>query len=216
VHQRLLSSSWPNSWSATKQFNTSLQLVTHTVDRSNPLTGEEVDVASSKSDLLCQLALRRVREKLAVVRFPLRLTFTGSRRLRRYLTVPVDVDGVGFADFLLEAMTYNAVIIPEFRERLGLSGTDGEAVRAMGSNGPTVRQRVALPQMWLGRRHTHPGNQMFCISYAASSWCCSRYPVSTATHQTATSCLADSGTCIDCTAPSCAASACTAQCQVVV
>lgn len=123
-------------------------------------TGEEVDVASSKADLLRQLALRRVKEKLAVVRFPLRLTFTGSRRLRRYLTVPVDVDNVGFVDFLLEAMTYNAVIIPEFRERLGLSGTDGEAVRAMGSNGPTVRQRVALPQMWLGAWHTSQASQL--------------------------------------------------------
>jgi hypothetical protein len=84
------------------------------------------------------------------VRFPLRLTFTGRRRLRRYLTIPVDVDGVGFVDFLLEAMTYNPMIIPEFRQTLGLGPADGDIVRTVVAGGPTIRQRVALPEMWIG------------------------------------------------------------------
>jgi hypothetical protein len=84
------------------------------------------------------------------VRLPLRLTLAHRRSTRRYLTVPVDVGDIGFVDFLLEAGSYNCTISPDLRQRLGIGPSDGSAVRALDSGGPTLRQRVELPEMWLG------------------------------------------------------------------
>ena len=54
------------------------------------------------------------------------------------MTVPVDVDGVGFTDFLLDAGVYGAAITPSLRERLGLAPTDGAAVTALASGATTT------------------------------------------------------------------------------
>lgn len=78
------------------------------------------------------------------------LHFKPHRSSRRYLTVPIDVGDVGFVDFLLEAGSYQCLISGELRQRLGIGPGDGAAVRAIDSGGPTLRQRVELPEMWLG------------------------------------------------------------------
>jgi hypothetical protein len=104
-----------------------------------------------------RLAARRLRERARVVRLPLRHTSSGKRAAaRRYMTVPVDVDGVGFTDFLLDAGVYGAAITPSLRERLGLAPTDGAAVTALASGGATVRQRVQLPDLWIGTAKLPP------------------------------------------------------------
>ena len=122
-----------------------------------------------KGALAARLAARRLAERARVVRLPLRLTFAGRRSSRRYLTVPLDVGDLGFVDFLLEAGSYECLISPELRGRLGLGPADGSAVRALDSRGPTLRQRVALPEMWLGT-----------FKLPAMSACVSDLPVSRA------------------------------------
>ncbi|KAI8476171.1 MAG: hypothetical protein J3K34DRAFT_514145 [Monoraphidium minutum] len=112
--------------------------------------GEDVPPDASRAALLQRLAARRLAERARVVRLPLRLTFAGRRSSRRYLTVPVDVGDIGFVDFLLEAGAYQCLISAELRARLGMGPGDGAAVRALDSSGPTLRQRVELPDMWLG------------------------------------------------------------------
>lgn len=114
--------------------------------------GEDVPPGAPRGELQRRLAARRLAERTRVVRLPLRLTFAGRRSSRRYLTVPVDVGDIGFVDFLLEAGSYQCLISPELRQRLGMGPADGKAVRAVDSGGPTVRQRVELPEMWLGAR----------------------------------------------------------------
>jgi hypothetical protein len=115
-----------------------------------PPTGEDPPPGADRGALLARLAARRLAERARIVRLPLRLTFAGRRSSRRYLTVPIDCGDIGFVDFLLEAGSYNCLIGPELRDRLGLGPADGAAVRALDSRGPTVRQRVELPPMWLG------------------------------------------------------------------
>jgi hypothetical protein len=117
-----------------------------------PSAGEDPPPGADRGALLQRLAARRLAERARVVRLPLRLTFAGRRSSRRYLTVPIDCGDIGFVDFLLEAGSYNCLISPELRDRLGLGPADGTAVRALDSRGPTVRQRVELPPMWLGAR----------------------------------------------------------------
>jgi len=60
------------------------------------------------------------------------------------------LQGIGFVDFLLESGTYAALVTPALRDRLGLGAFDGTVVRGEGSNGPTLRQKVPLPEMWIG------------------------------------------------------------------
>jgi len=114
--------------------------------------GEQQQQQQQLAALQRRLAARRLAERARVVRLPLRYTTSGKQRAaaRRYLTVPVDVDGVGFTDFLLDAGVYGAAITPALRERLGIAPTDGSAVTALASGGATVRQRVQLPEMWIG------------------------------------------------------------------
>jgi hypothetical protein len=125
----------------------------------NEAAGTENNPSSSISlpALQRRLAARRLRERARVVKLPIRYTSSGKRAAsRRFLTVPVDVDGVGFTDFLLDAGVYGAAITPALRDRLGLAPTDGSAVTALASGGATVRQKVALPEMWIGTQRLPP------------------------------------------------------------
>jgi hypothetical protein len=49
--------------------------------------------AARRALLLEQLALARVQARSRIVRLPLRLSIAGRTKSRRYLTVPVDMDG---------------------------------------------------------------------------------------------------------------------------
>jgi hypothetical protein len=88
-----------------------------------------------RSALLARLAAARVAARAKIVRLPLRLSIAGRAGSRRYLTVPVDVEGVGFVDFLLDGSSYLSRITPGLRSRLGMGPADGVAV-VMGRNKP--------------------------------------------------------------------------------
>jgi hypothetical protein len=49
--------------------------------------------AARRALLLEELALARVQARSRIVRLPLRLSIAGRAKSRRYLTVPVDVEG---------------------------------------------------------------------------------------------------------------------------
>jgi hypothetical protein len=49
--------------------------------------------AARRALLLEQLALARVQARSRIVRLPLRLSIAGRAKSRRYLTVPVDMEG---------------------------------------------------------------------------------------------------------------------------
>jgi hypothetical protein len=57
--------------------------------RAKQLAAEQ----SKRRQLLSRLAAARVEARLKIVRLPLRLTIAGRASSRRYLTVPVDVEG---------------------------------------------------------------------------------------------------------------------------
>jgi hypothetical protein len=126
-------------------------------DEEEDNAAEDRSTTSTTAALQRRLAARRLRERAKVVRLPLRHTSSGKRAAsRRYLTVPVDVEGVGFTDFLLDAGVYGAAITPALRDKLGLAPTDGAAVTALASGGATVRQRVRLPDLWIGTARLPP------------------------------------------------------------
>lgn len=125
-------------------------------EKDNAATSSS-STTTTTTTLQRRLAARRLRERAKVVRLPLRHTSSGRRAAsRRYLTVPVDVEGVGFTDFLLDAGVYGAAITPALRDKLGLAPTDGAAVTALASGGATVRQRVRLPDLWIGTARLPP------------------------------------------------------------
>lgn len=59
--------------------------------------------AARRALLLEQLALARVQARSKIVRLPLRLSIEGRAKSRRYLTVPVDMDGEHCSVFFLIA-----------------------------------------------------------------------------------------------------------------
>lgn len=96
------------------------------------------------------LAEASLRERSRVVTFPLRKTPKSPRVFKSFYVVPIDVDTVGFVNFVLDSGTSGALIFPELREALGHSPVDGDVVKGVDSGGHTLRQKVALPPLRLG------------------------------------------------------------------
>lgn len=78
-----------------------------------------------------RLALRRVEELAAVVRIPLRLTSIHPQSSKSYVTVPVDIEGLGFRNFLLDSGTSGVLVTPALRDALGISPSDGSPVKGL-------------------------------------------------------------------------------------
>ncbi|GFR52480.1 hypothetical protein Agub_g15050 [Astrephomene gubernaculifera] len=112
----------------------------------------ESSLPASREPLLEQLAETNLKARAQVVSYPLRKTPRSPRAAKSFLVAPIDVEDVGFVNFLLDSGSSGALITGEMRERLGLSPSDGQVVKGVDSGGLTLRQRVRLPPLRLGPR----------------------------------------------------------------
>ncbi|PNW71912.1 hypothetical protein CHLRE_16g668050v5 [Chlamydomonas reinhardtii] len=104
----------------------------------------------SHDELLQLLAGANLKARSQVVSFPLRKTPRSPRAIKSFLVAPIDVEDVGFVNFLLDSGSSGALITGELRDVLGLSPTDGQVVKGVDSSGLTLRQKVRLPPLRLG------------------------------------------------------------------
>ncbi|GIL55136.1 hypothetical protein Vafri_10743 [Volvox africanus] len=100
--------------------------------------------------LLEFLAEANLKARSQVVSYPLRKTPRSPRAVKSFLVAPIDVEDVGFVNFLLDSGSSGALITAELRESLGLSPLDGQVVKGVDSSGLTLRQKVRLPTLRLG------------------------------------------------------------------
>ncbi|GIM03551.1 hypothetical protein Vretimale_8301 [Volvox reticuliferus] len=100
--------------------------------------------------LLELLAEANLKARSQVVSYPLRKTPRSPRAIKSFLVAPIDVEDVGFVNFLLDSGSSGALITAELRESLGLSPSDGQVVKGVDSSGLTLRQKVRLPPLRLG------------------------------------------------------------------
>jgi len=112
--------------------------------------GEETLGLNDLEQLRSLLAARKLAAQAKVLRFPLRRSSKHPKATKSYLVIPVDVDDVGFMDFLLDTGSSGVLISAALRDALGVSPAAGAAVRGLDSAGLTVRQRVPLPKLRLG------------------------------------------------------------------
>ncbi|KAG2435840.1 hypothetical protein HXX76_007035 [Chlamydomonas incerta] len=104
----------------------------------------------SHAELLELLAGANLKARSQVVSFPLRKTPRSPRAIKSFLVAPIDVEDVGFVNFLLDSGSSGALITGELRDVLGHSPTDGQVVKGVDSSGLTLRQKVKLPPLRLG------------------------------------------------------------------
>ncbi|GAX80388.1 hypothetical protein CEUSTIGMA_g7827.t1 [Chlamydomonas eustigma] len=74
----------------------------------------------------------------------------GSESSKSHLAVPVDIDGIGFYDFLIDSGSSGILITAELRSELGISPTSGRFMNGLDCTGRTVRQKIELPCLRLG------------------------------------------------------------------
>ncbi|GLC41545.1 hypothetical protein PLESTB_000703500 [Pleodorina starrii] len=104
----------------------------------------------SREGLLDLLADASLKARSQVVSYPLRKSPRSPRAIKSFLVAPIDVEDVGFVNFLLDSGSSGALITAELRESLGLSPSDGQVVKGVDSSGLTLRQKVRLPPLRLG------------------------------------------------------------------
>ncbi|EFJ46891.1 hypothetical protein VOLCADRAFT_92653 [Volvox carteri f. nagariensis] len=110
----------------------------------------EQTLPEGRTALLDLLAEANLKARSQVVSYPLRKTPRSPRAIKSFLVAPIDVEDVGFVNFLLDSGSSGALITAELRERLGLSPSDGQVVKGVDSSGLTLRQKVRLPALRLG------------------------------------------------------------------
>ncbi|KXZ54893.1 hypothetical protein GPECTOR_4g965 [Gonium pectorale] len=113
--------------------------------------GREAESLPTDRDTLLELlAEANLKARSEVVSFPLRKTPRSPRAIKSFLVAPIDVEDVGFVNFLLDSGSSGALITTALRESLGLSPSDGQVVKGVDSSGLTLRQKVRLPPLRLG------------------------------------------------------------------